>query len=67
MRTEVTKSSKTRLWVGIVLHAPTSWGGVRSLTVGSSSVTLLSLFETLNHLFYHCMCFYIRMNEAFSN
>ncbi len=26
MRTEVTKSSKTRLWVGIVLHAPTSWG-----------------------------------------
>ncbi len=26
MCTEVTKSSKTRLWVGIVLHAPTSWG-----------------------------------------
>ncbi len=24
--TEVTKSSKTRLWVGIVLRAPTSWG-----------------------------------------
>ena len=24
MCTEVTKSSKTRLWVGIVLHAPTS-------------------------------------------
>ena len=71
MRTEVTKSSKTRLWVGIVLHAPTSWGwgAIFNSWVQHyfSIVTPLSLFETLNHLFYHCMCFYIRMNEAFLN
>ena len=40
MCTEVTKSSKTRLWVGIVLHAPTIVeGGARSLTVGSSTTS----------------------------
>ncbi len=40
MCTEVTKSLKTRLWVGIVLHAPTSWGwGTIFITVGSSTTS----------------------------